>query len=562
MFSSVRFWFLLVGLLSMAFVIASAAFGDPAIFSGGRDSGRAVLQLLAGVEGTLVVLVVTVAFVLAELTSPISSRLLRQIFASRYFISCVVSLLIFLAYDLVTVARLDVYLPVGDVINSRWVDAGVAMAVFSALLVGLFIWNAPKQASALHMARRELWRLSPDTIQAIASPWKSQVTPYFRDEDPMYAIERVLIRSLEARESAVLMPLISDLYNHLRGLESNRIGGDIDRYLAIHLSDFLNLAAAQRREDVLGYFLDLANEEVLKTDPESTLRSISSQDSPEGEWLIRGIVAASMRGSLEKAATEALGSVGRRAVQLMTHLPPEEDTSMFLEPMQRHAADQAQLRKGQRNDEILWDFERSHISYFRNEGRSALTIHLQDASQQCCHSLIRIMEGALELPGQKRRAYVFRNTLASYLLLCEEALQTRQFGGLTMFGLHRVFEGMDSEADLEMAKVLHQNLARTSRELARRGAFSTTVMDYSRAVQGLGERFPALHASAITEMGAVAKILQDAIQQGDETRALPYQRIITELKHQRATTVANAEAVKRALSEVSHELGESLEPAT
>lgn len=305
-------------------LITSIISRELTLFYGSPADARGLLNSLLQVQASVGILTVTVLFVVVQIVSDaFSLRISVAAFRHRSFVTAVAVLAISVGINTWLSARLPTVIS-DTLTDSVWIDLSLIAAGAAFVLLVTAIFRIATRLTPESMIHGLLDGMTASWIRQVSAIWndrlalRGDVDPL---RDPMLAIERALMTSLQRRDLTTFRTICSQLYSAISTHTAAANVHAIDRYLLDHLSQVIEYALSNGQDEAVGELIT-----ILYWLPEPDLEHLKNglrfgdEDIP-GEGLIRRILKLAVEFGRDKAGNSCLGFIRDRGIKYARHLP-------------------------------------------------------------------------------------------------------------------------------------------------------------------------------------------------------------------------------------------------
>ena len=461
--------------LALVYLFAAFLTREVEIFTSGAETGRTLMLSLAGAQGTLGILALTLVVVLIQMTTAAYSGVLAgMVWFDRRTALALAFLLGSIVFDVVVVARSDSWLA-GDMARAgALVDSGLFLAALAMVCVLLSALASVRMVAPERLMLRVLQDLDARRIAWAAEQWPSRFGPRSLDPgDPMRSVQALLREPISKKDLQSLRFGLTQLRQRLEQYTHGSDAVSVHGYCHYYLGPLVDAAAsetgAEGLEEFLNfvYFLGLPSPEWIKE-----VRLGGDVDGPPGELLLREVIDAAIVNNQSIIAGRGLHLIAEQVQKVLPLLPRQEDT-MWYNPSHDFSiqlADEERHRL-QDNEARIRLVEHQYIDYFGSVAERALAMPVPcetatwDASGDLS-SLVVAISRSVESP-RVRELLVVR-TLHRLEAVAKAVCEARCPEGLSMMGLDNAMDALDAE-DPKQAEAIDGIAATTGRIVRRLG---------------------------------------------------------------------------------------------
>jgi hypothetical protein len=400
---------------AVAYLLAALLTREISVFESGVDVARTLLLGLAGAQGTLAVVGLTAWFVTVELvTSSYSAQVIPRMW-SRGTVTAAILLVASILYDVVVVARSDVLLVGHPTRTGVLVDLGLLIAGVAIGATMLSTLSGVRMALPEQVMANLMRRLDDDWLRRIREEFEDSPRTLYPD-DPLRGAEsllRALVDRHDVGSFAIAVRLLG--YRFQRTLEKEDLIA-LDVYLHHHLRPLISYVGDRRDCHVMGELMNLAD--IIEQPPAEVVmrQKLGLFGVPPGERLLRTITDAATSTNCEDAAQRGLWRLAERGRALMTHLPPQTETSVYNPDYDysRKRTKQEQQRQWDNNSKVRLIQDR-YIGYFASTAKRAIQSDCGGAVWAACDNLVDTIGQAVQIRESPRIRQVLIGRALTYL---------------------------------------------------------------------------------------------------------------------------------------------------
>ena len=497
--------------LALVYLLAAFLTREVEIFTSGVETGRTLMLSIAGAQGTLGVLALTLTVVLVQMTTAAYSGVLAgMVWPDRRTVLALALLVVSIIFDVVVVARSDSWLAGGGARAGAFVDGGLFLAALAMACLLLSALASVRMVAPERLMLRVLQRLDALRMAWAGMQWPSRFGPRTLDpEDPMRSVQ-ALLRELISKGD--LQSLRLGLAQLRQQLEKHRHTADtvsVHGYCHYYLGPLVDAAAsetgAEGLEEFLNfvYFLGLPSPEWIKE-----LHLGGDFDPPPGELLLREIVNVAVDKRVDAVVGRGLRLIQEHAGKILPLLPRQEET-MTYNPDHDYSVELAQEERDRlwHNEARIQLVEHQYIDYFGSVAEHALAMPVPCetaawyASGDLSSLVTAICRGVV---STRIRELLVVSALYRLEAVARAVCEAQCPGGLNIMGLHHALEALDSQ-DAKQVEAIDAIAATTGRIVQRLGRDGLlrygTVVDAAMVGVYAGVKRPKAALMLVEAMG-------------------------------------------------------------
>ena len=475
----------------LAAITAAVLSRELQIFVSDLDTAKTLLLALAGAQGALGVLAITVTFAIGQVVSgSYSAGIAQGILSRRLLLVGLAWLGLSASYDILVVARADSWL-VDDESIGRWVDFGLLLGILSIPALWVSMLSAFESVQPEILAARILRSLDEKWIERIKIEWPATFRLTLRADDPFRHYEAIL-RSLMARNDLLSARIILvNLRDHLSSILDPEDMIAFDEYLSFQFRHLIRLAATTSNPEILDGILDI--NEGIPSPSHSSLRErrpspAALMGNPKGEQVVRTVLSEALDHGLEDVAISCIYSIERRMTSLLKALPDAKDTYSYDPdfdpyPSEGPAPDISKEERHRRwdADEFVRWIGGDHVNYLLDQAVNAISAGSVRASWAISSAFSSFASSAVEeVPHKKMRLGLVSNALYGLRSIADAAARsgkTWESLGPLHLSLHYIPERLDPAipSDRQLMTALVETGAHCLRALFKAGARRTGI---------------------------------------------------------------------------------------
>ena len=442
---------LLIGPSTALYLLVAFLSNEVGVFASDVETARTLVLALAGAQGTIGILTLTLMFVLVQVTAgSYAGSLGRLIWSDSRLWLAYGFLLGSIGLDVLLIARTGTWLTADGML----VDLALLAAACSLSLVVYLSLSSVRILAPERLIRRALAGLDKEYLSETLENWASRFGPqHLESEDPMRAAESVL-RGLIARQDiqSFILALIvvrDTLSTHSRGLPLVQL----QSYCHHYLGPLLSSVERNLGSEGLQQFLDFV-ENVPAPSPQDWVdnKHLTSWESPPGEALLRRTISVAIGSNHETVILRGLFRVEERAKRFLAFLPAAEETAMYnpdYDYSKSHSAEDRQRRWGE--EAKVEVFERQYIGYFADICDQAIIQNHREVCRDATNGLATMInEACRNVSSQRIRETVVNHGLYRFNEVSKTAAEHSREAYIDMSSLHLDLNvlGKDSENTL------------------------------------------------------------------------------------------------------------------
>ena len=530
------------------------------VFKGDIESARSILMMLTQIEGTLGVLAITIIFVLAQLTgASFSTRTSGILIRQRDFWMSLVILLLSLTYNILVIARMDVFFPSGGIYERLLVDLGLIFGALTVFGIAYFIWRSPKLVSPEAIIADALRHLDGKWMDIIRNDWRRPVMQIRLrvGQDPLVVVDGVLAKSVESYDYLSFTSGLVLLRDRFLEVATPNDMIELDVYLHYHLRSVVKSAAKHSDAYLLEQLVQFVRE--LGTPSPEALRSTRTTrwDAPAGEMLVREVISEALTERMQEPVRLGLVVVGEGAENVLKTLPSGDETWMFNPKFREiRLSDNKDFTN---NDLRVEAFEDQYIRYLRTLGESAIELGLREVAWTTSHRLAMIMLQIQEhAKGLRLKQMLLQQCSFSLAQISDAACKAKMARAVDLGMLQYVAEKVDKQEEEGTAWLLAHLIESTFLEQAKAGILDLgTVVDVAMLGFDLVTKFPEPAVRLIAVMGEAAKHVK-SLPDFDKDRELQsiYEELKSRIRQQTTVSSDDRQKIRMAVNSALEALGE------
>ncbi len=495
--------------LALVYLFAAFLTREVEIFTSGTETGRTLMLSLAGAQGTLGILALTLVVVLIQMTTAAYSGVLaRTVWFDRLAALALAFLLGSIVFDVVVVARSDSWLA-GDMARAgALVDSGLFLAALAMVCVLLSALASVRMVAPERLMLRVLQGLDASRIVWAAAEWPSPFGPRRLDPtDPMRSVQALLRELISKRDLQSLRFGLAQLREQLEKYRHVADAVSVHGYCHYYLGPLVDAAAsetgAEGLEEFLNfvYFLRLPSPEWIKE-----VRLGGDVDGPPGELLLRKVIDAAIANNQGIIAGRGLHLIAEQVQKVLPLLPRQEDT-MWYNPSHDFSiqlTDEERHRLQDNGAKISLVRDR-YIGYFQSVAERALKVPCDLAAWYASGNLSRLVtEICRGVDSPRVRERLMGRALHGLGAVAAAVCEAARPEGLNMMGLDSAMDALDAE-DPEQAEAIDAIAAitgRIARKLGHEGLLRYgTVSEVAMVGIYAGEKRPQAARILVEAMG-------------------------------------------------------------
>ena len=462
-----------MALLGLIYLFTAFLTREVEVFTSGVVTGRTLMLSMAGAQGTLGILALTLAAVLIQMTtSAYSGVLARAVWLDKRTVVALALLAASMGFDVVVVARSDSWLAADKSRAGALVDSGLLIAGVAMGFVLLNAWRSLGMLAPERVMLRVLEQLTPNRMAWAATQWPLRFGPRRLDPaDPMRHVQTLLRELIFKRDLQSLRFALAQLRDRLTDYSRTTDLVSLHAYCHYYLGSLVGPAATELGADGLEEFLNLVYFVGLPAgDWIGRVKLADEDDRPSGELLLREIVDVAVAHNLKWVAGRGLRLIHEQAGGVLPLLPRQEETWRY-NPDYDYSAERTEEEKHR-----LWDndakvglVEHHYIGYFGSVAEQALVVPCDTAawyaSGDLCYLISDISATVL---SPRVREMLLRRALSRLEAVARAACEFRRPEGLHIGGLHYAVEKLNSQ-DPKQAEAIDGIAATTARIVRRLG---------------------------------------------------------------------------------------------
>jgi hypothetical protein len=478
------------------------------LFWGLPSNVTSILIALAEMEATVGILVITLAFVLVEITATYSTRLVRILTQRRPFAYAVVAFAMAIVYNLGLAANSSRWLPTQQApTDSLLVDIAFVLAGIAGFTLGLFVKDALVVMSPEAMVEEALKDFDSIWLSVVRKEWSGRFGPRSMhvSRDPMILVERLLNSALnrgDVNSFRTGLMILSECIQRIAQEDDLVI---LDKYLAHHLRNLIRIAARQASAEALFALCDFI--QWIGTPSKDSILNTEAGivGTPPGSALPRMIVDEAIEFELAEPAQQALYIIQELANHTLQTLPSLEEVWRHNPNRPDELAEEIR-RELRENDQRIDNYKTGYLGYLAEKGQEAIAKGLRWVAWLASGS-ITVLIGAIlrQVPDAPIQIALIRHAFWSQDRIVSHACMHKCPGAITLgFG----FEFDELENEVVAESVAHY-LTRFTISMARARILDwMTVSDVAFVAVTIAPRFPQAATMILKAFGEAAKDLR------------------------------------------------------
>ena len=499
------FYVRVIFIVSIPILLLALVKRDTVIFSGTIDNAITLLTSLTQIEATTGALVITVLFLLVELTTSSYSPRIARVLSRRLSFRIMMCLaIISLLTKLGIMSNFGYWVSIpsqgGD---SLAIDWSILFTIAVAISYALFSKDAFSLLSPEDLSKEVLKGFDDKWLEMVRRNWSNRQPPHkiFIDIDPLILIERLLITALHKGDINTYKTTLISLRDRLTDITGEHDGSILDFYISEQFATVIQVATERHNEDALIFLCDIAHELTMPSQKVFQEADVSSLDVPIGTKLLRAVLDRSIDANLTRSALIALAYIGDCGVRAISALPAFSTLwNINDNNLNDPTLSDDERTKLWKNDWRLENYIQGYLWYIGKIGNTAANTKNQDIVLSCSIGLINQLTTILE--QIKEEEYLFHlvnNSMASFRVLMQGACKKKIEDGVSIIGLGFAFDKISSQ---KVAQLIVTYLAEYTTQLAKYKILNySIVVEISMATLSLLNKYPEFVLPLIDAFG-------------------------------------------------------------
>lgn len=479
------------------------------LFWGTASDATSILLTLSEIEATIGILVITLAFVLVEITATYSTRLVTILTQRRPFTCAVVTFAMAVMYNLGLAANSSRWLPTQQApTGSLRVDVAFILAGIASSTLVLFVKDALVVMSPEAMVQEALRDFDSNWLSVIRKEWSARFGPRSMhvSRDPMILVERLLNSALSRGDLNSFRTSLMILRECIQRIAQEDDLVVLDKYLAYHLRSLIKIAANQGSDEALLAVCDFIHWIGVPSEDSIKSTEVGGSDPSPGSVLPRVIVDEAIRSGLTEPAQRALRIIEMLAEHALKTLPSSEEVGLYNRDTSEELPEEIRHELW-KNENRIQDYATGYFSYTAEKGQEAITKGLKEPALSASHCITHLIgEIIYQVPDDPIRMLLIRHALWSQNQIVSHACKHKCTGAISL-GVD--FRWLDRVTNEEIAESIMYYLAKFTMSMARANILNwMTVATAAVAATRIAPRFPQTVITVLKAFGEAAEELR------------------------------------------------------